>query len=294
MSVKSILKDYKQLSKSSITYLVMVITALGFYLGNFYSQEPWYIDRWKLLLAAIISSGLFCAGACTFNHIFEHRVDKKMERTKNRPIPAGRISILHACFFAIAIIALACTIGSFVGVTFVIGALLTIVLYVCIYTPMKKISIWNTTVGALPGALPALGGWVASYGKIDYPGIILLLFLMLWQHPHFYVISLLMKEDYQKGGFKMLPLIKNGVERTYRIIMALTFLLLPVTLVYYYLGKTSYFYLIAMFLLGIWFFFESHLLYKNRHTKGLLRFLKMTIYYPIFFFVFLLLDSLFI
>ena len=220
-----------ELTKPRITFLILVSTALGFYLG---SQGKINSNQFAL---TIIGTFLLAGGAGAINHFVEKDLDKLMDRTQSRPIPAGIISGKNALFFGVTItmigfIILAALINH---LTAILG-LITVLLYIFIYTPLKKITWLNTTIGAIPGAMPALGGWAASANALDPNAWILFSILFLWQHPHFYAIALMCKEDYKKAGFQMLPVIEKESNRTNRQILWHAFLLIPVSLFFVVTG----------------------------------------------------------
>ena len=220
-----------ELTKPRITFLILVSTALGFYLG---SKGKINSNQFAL---TIIGTFLLAGGAGAINHFVEKDLDRLMDRTQSRPIPAGIISGKNALFFGVTItmigfIILAALINH---LTAILG-LITVLLYIFIYTPLKKITWLNTTIGAIPGAMPALGGWAASANALDPNAWILFSILFLWQHPHFYAIALMCKEDYKKAGFQMLPVIEKESNRTNRQILWHAFLLIPVSLFFVVTG----------------------------------------------------------
>ena len=220
-----------ELTKPRITFLILVSTALGFYLG---SQGEINSNQFAV---TIIGTFLLAGGAGAINHFVEKDLDKLMDRTQSRPIPAGIISSKSALFFGVSIsmfgfIILATSVNH---LTAILG-LITVLLYIFVYTPLKKITWLNTTIGAIPGAMPALGGWAASANELDPNAWILFSILFLWQHPHFYAIALMCKEDYEKAGFQMLPVIEKESNRTNRQILWHAFLLIPVSLFFVVTG----------------------------------------------------------
>ena len=220
-----------ELTKPRITFLILVSTALGFYLG---SQGKINSNQFAL---TIIGTFLLAGGAGAINHFVEKDLDKLMDRTQSRPIPAGIISGKNALFFGVTITMIGFIIlAALVNHLTAILGLITVLLYIFIYTPLKKITWLNTTIGAIPGAMPALGGWAASANALDPNAWILFSILFLWQHPHFYAIALMCKEDYKKAGFQMLPVIEKESNRTNRQILWHAFLLIPVSLFFVVTG----------------------------------------------------------
>ena len=220
-----------ELTKPRITFLILVSTALGFYLG---SQGKINSNQFAFTM---VGTFLLAGGAGAINHFVEKDLDKLMDRTQSRPIPAGIISGKNALFFGVSITIIGFIIlAALVNHLTAILGLITVLLYIFIYTPLKKITWLNTTVGAIPGAMPALGGWAASANALDPNAWILFSILFLWQHPHFYAIALMCKEDYKKAGFQMLPVIENESNRTNRQILWHAFLLIPVSLFFVVTG----------------------------------------------------------
>ena len=220
-----------ELTKPRITFLILVSTALGFYLG---SQGKINSNQFAF---TIIGTFLLAGGAGAINHFVEKDLDKLMDRTQSRPIPAGIISGKNALFFGVSITIIGFIIlAALVNHLTAILGLITVLLYIFIYTPLKKITWLNTTIGAIPGAMPALGGWAASANALDPNAWILFSILFLWQHPHFYAIALMCKEDYKKAGFQMLPVVEKESNRTNRQILWHAFLLIPVSLFFVVTG----------------------------------------------------------
>ena len=219
------LKPFYELTKSSIVYLVLITTAFGYYLGEASRVISGHFF-WTLF-----STGLVCAGVCGLNQVIEWKDDLKMTRTKNRPIPRGDLTPPAGFFFSFLLAMLGLGLMYFlIAPLLALGGLVTAVLYLAIYTPLKKITYLNTLVGAVPGSLPPMGGWLAATGEIGLGGWLLFLLLFCWQHPHFYVIAWMCKEDYLAGGFKMLPSRKAGGRGTFAQIIIFSFLLVGASL----------------------------------------------------------------
>ena len=196
------IRSYIDLMKPNILLMVLITTLLGYYLGS----DGEII--WTHLIWTMIGTSLSAGGASVLNQYLERNQDKIMERTRKRPIPSGIIKPQSALIFGI----LSVIIGSIILVTMInmltgFLSLLTAFMYVLIYTPMKKFTWLNTSIGSVPGALPPMGGWTAATENIDSGAWILFAILYLWQHPHFFAIAWMCKDDYEKAGFKMLPVI---------------------------------------------------------------------------------------
>jgi protoheme IX farnesyltransferase len=217
---KKIIKAYWSMTKPGILMLVLVTTALGFYFADH------GFHRISLLCWTLIGSALGCGGATVLNQYLERDSDALMQRTRRRPLVSGLIPPVRALGFGVSMILTGLVILCW-KVNLLTGflCLLTCFLYTLVYTPLKKLSWLCTTIGAIPGALPPLGGWAAAANHLDPGGWILFLILFTWQHPHFYAISWIYKEDYRRAGLKMLPVVHPDVKYTYSQITAFSFLL---------------------------------------------------------------------
>ena len=268
------LEAFFELTKPRITFLILVSTALGFYLG---SQGEINSNQFAV---TIIGTFLLAGGAGAINHFVEKDLDELMDRTQSRPIPAGIISSKNALFFGVSIsifgfIILATLVNH---LTAILG-LITVLLYIFVYTPLKKITWLNTTIGAIPGAMPALGGWAASANELDPNAWILFSILFLWQHPHFYAIALMCKEDYKKAGFQMLPVIEKESNRTNRQIMWHAFLLIPVSLFFVVTGVLGEIYFWGASALGIGYLVSGIPLLKETTVDNAKFLLKISVIY---------------
>ena len=240
--------DYVELTKPRITALILMSTLVGFYLGS--AEDLNFL----LLLHTLIGTALVASGTAALNQFWERDADGKMLRTKDRPLPAGRMRPWKALCFGVVL--------SLVGVLYLVEkanflasllAALTLTTYLFLYTPLKTRTPLCTFVGAFPGAIPPLIGWVAARGDITLAAGILYLILFLWQFPHFLSIAWLYREDYERGGIVMLPVVEPGGEATGRQILLYCAALLPVSLVPSWLGLTGWIYLCGAFVLGVGF-----------------------------------------
>tara|TARA_B100000886_G_scaffold269969_1_gene194001 strand:- start:6728 stop:7609 length:882 start_codon:yes stop_codon:yes gene_type:complete len=263
-----------ELTKPRITFLILVSTALGFYLG---SQGKINSNQFAL---TIIGTFLLAGGAGAINHFVEKDLDKLMDRTQSRPIPAGIISGKNALFFGVSITIIGFIIlaASVNHLTAILG-LITVLLYIFVYTPLKKITWLNTTIGAIPGAMPALGGWAASANALDPNAWILFSILFLWQHPHFYAIALMCKEDYKKAGFQMLPVIEKESNRTNRQILWHAFLLIPVSLFFVVTGILGEIYFWGASALGFGYLISGIPLFRDTTVDNAKLLLKTSVIY---------------
>ena len=263
-----------ELTKPRITFLNLVSTALGYYLG---SQGEIIMNHFFITM---MGTFLLAGGAGSINHFVEKDLDKLMDRTQSRPIPAGVVSSKNALFFGVSIsifgfIILAALVNH---LTAVLG-LITVLLYIFVYTPLKKITWLNTTIGAIPGAMPALGGWAASANELNPNAWILFSILFLWQHPHFYAIALMCKEDYKKAGFQMLPVIEHESNRTNRQILWHAFLLIPVSLFFVVTGILGEIYFWGASALGFGYLISGIPLLKETTVDNAKLLLKTSVIY---------------
>ena len=192
------MRDYLQLSKSRIVLMVLITTAAGF----FYAAPHASI---ALLVQTLIGTAFVAAGTNALNEYVERDLDRSMRRTQKRPLPAGRMTPRAALFFASGV-AIAGTVYLGLAVNWLTAALgaFTLISYIFIYTPLKRVSTICTVIGAVPGAIPPLMGWTAATGKIGVGGLIAFAIVFLWQLPHFIAISWMYREDYGRAGFAML------------------------------------------------------------------------------------------
>lgn len=246
------LRDLVTLAKPRITFMV-VVTAAG---GLFLSRRMPGVEA--LSAATILCTLLGCAfivsGANALNMYIERDVDRRMDRTKNRPLPAGRMSPRVALWFGVIMSAVAIPVLA-IGAN-ALTALLAIIanlLYVLAYTPLKQHSPYALHVGAIPGAIPPLLGWTAGTGRIDAAGMVLFGILFLWQIPHFVAIALFRKADYARAGIFVLPNVTGELASRHTIVRW-TFALLATSLLVVPLGVAHHGYLIAATVLGAVFF----------------------------------------
>lgn len=219
------LSDYLALTKPRVTLMVLLTMMFGFYIGARGEMN------WLLLAHALFGTALVAGGTSALNQYLERDLDAKMLRTKNRPLPSGRLAPNAALAFGvlISIIGLAHLI-LFVNTLTALLAGLTLASYVFLYTPLKTRSAISTIVGAVPGALPPMGGWTAARGELGIEAWVLFAILFIWQLPHFLAIAWLYREDYARGGFPMLPVIDPEGHSVGRQVLTNCLALLPVSL----------------------------------------------------------------
>jgi len=240
------LADFLELTKPRVTSLVLVTTLVGFYLG---SRGPMDLP---LLLNTLLGTVLVAAGTSALNQYVEREEDGRMMRTRRRPLPAGRLEPAHALVFAASVsVAGLAHLALTVNLLTAGLAALTLLSYVFVYTPLKRITSLCTIVGAIPGALPPLGGWTAAQGEIAAGGIALFAILFVWQLPHSLAIAILYRDDYARGGFRLLPVVDPHGGTTGRQIMAHCLVLLPLSLVPTMLDVTGVVYFCGALVMGL-------------------------------------------
>ncbi len=289
---KTTLGAFWELTKPDITLLVLITTLVGYILGA--SQTTASID-FILIFHLILGSALSSAGVSSLNEYLEAGLDAQMKRTKNRPIPSGKIKSSHALFLGVTVSILGVSellifVNPFTGLL----SLATILLYLFVYTPMKRKSELNTLVGAIPGALPSLGGWVAATGSIGVGAWILFGILFFWQIPHFLSIAWLYREDYGKAGFKMITTGENFENRLKWHIGIFTLAMVITSLLPAMIGLLGVLYFVGMLIAGGVFLIVSIKMIKqlnNSRAKKLL--LTSIVYQPVILFL-IIFDLFFI
>ena len=235
-----------ELSKPRITQLVVLTAAAGYYLGLRDAFRP------PVFVATILGTALVASGTNAFNMIRERAVDAQMRRTSRRPLPSGRVSLRAAVAFGTITAAMGIGVLAWrVNLLTAVLAALTLVSYVWFYTSLKRRSTLNTLVGAVPGALPVLGGWTAAGGALDAPAFALFWTLFLWQLPHFLALAWMYREDYRSAQLKMLSVEDTDGRRTARMTLLYAAALLPVSLLPTLFGVTGTLYFWGALALGL-------------------------------------------
>ena len=240
------MRDYLELTKPRITMLILVCAAVGYWFG---SGDSFH---WEILVHALLGTALLASGTAALNQWYEVDSDAKMRRTRQRPLPAGRIKRKHGLAFGLLLSA-AGFADLWYGTNLLAAALglFTLLSYLLLYTPLKQRSPACTTVGAIPGAMPPLIGYAAAGHGIDAGALALFLILFVWQFPHFDAIAWLYRDDYARGGIRMLPVIDRDGESTARRIVVCSLLLIPVSLAPLFLGMTGALYAAAAIVAGL-------------------------------------------
>jgi protoheme IX farnesyltransferase len=247
-AARSRLADFLDLTKPRMNFLVIITTAVGYYMAVRYAFE------WVKLLHTLLGTLLTASAAGVLNQYIERRYDARMRRTAGRPLPAGRLSPADALIFGLilALLGIAYLALSVNLLTALLGAF-TLLTYVFIYTPLKRYTSLNTIIGAIPGAIPPVMGWTAVHGAIAPEALALFAILFFWQMPHFLAIAILYRDDYAAAGFKMLPVVDPGLRLTGRQIILYSLWLIPITLVPVLLHMAGGLYFVMALLLGLAF-----------------------------------------
>ncbi len=243
-------RDYWELTKPRLVSLVLLSTAVGFFMA---SEATFRIWQFAVMLVA---TALMGSASMVLNQWMEREEDARMTRTCARPLPSGRLQPAEALGFGL-LLAVAGLSIFFACVNFISGllAIVTLATYLLIYTPLKKKTSLCTPVGAVPGALPPLIGWAAAAGKPSLEAWILFGILFLWQMPHFYSIAWICKEDYTLAGFRMLSVEDHDGNRVWRQILLYSLALLPVSLLPSVARLTGCVYFFSALFLGLSFSF---------------------------------------
>lgn len=274
---RSAVSAWMELFKARLTLLVLITTAVGFHFGS--REGLGGLLFWHTLMG----TALLAAGAAALNQYWERDADARMLRTAGRPIPSGLIEpgvalAVGVCLAVLGMFQLTFLVNPLTGLL----GVLTLASYVFVYTPLKRVTTLNTLVGAIPGALPPLMGWSAATGELDAGGWALFTLLFFWQLPHFMAIAWLYRDDYARGGFRMLPVVdpegrKTGATAVRHTVALIGFSLAPVAL-----GLAGKVYAISALTLGVGFL-ACAIAFAIRLSRGSARslFFASIIYLPL-------------
>ncbi len=262
-----IFHDFKQITKAGLAISVVFSSIAGYLLG-FDEEHPF---SWITLLALIIGGYCMVGASNAYNQVIEKDLDVLMDRTKNRPVPAGRMTPNVALFVASFLTIIGILLLYLINPKTAMFGAISIFLYTSIYTPLKTVTPLSVFVGAFPGAIPFMLGWVAATNHFGIEAGTLFLIQFFWQFPHFWAIGWFLFEDYEKAGFFMLPTGKKDTKTAMQIILYTLWLIL--TSLIPYLGYTGKLNIslpsaILVFLVGLWMLFYAVKLYHNRTSKA--------------------------
>jgi protoheme IX farnesyltransferase len=269
---RTLLSDYLELTKPKVQSLLLLTTIATMYVAG---------DPSPVLVALTCLGGYLSAGgAGAVNHWFDRDIDARMTRTANRPVPSGRVSPRAALAFGCALAAL-----SLIELTLAVNPLAAALSfsgflgYVFVYTIwLKRRTPQNIVIGGAAGAVPPLVGWAAVTGSVSGTAVILFFIVFFWTPPHFWALSLLMKDEYRKVGVPMLPVVR-GEEETRRQILLYSFLLYAVTQLPFCAGGFGAIYLVASLVLGLGFITAAVVLFRRRDRRSALRMYLLSLVY---------------
>ncbi len=279
---------YVCMTKPRIITMVLVMSAAGFFLG---AQG---LSPFSTFLVMLFGTACSSGGAAVLNNYLERDIDGLMHRTKKRPLPAGTVTPSEALSFGLLLVLIGVGLLAW-QVNLLTGflSLLTVFLYVLVYTPLKRVTWLNTFIGAIPGALPPVGGWSAATGSLDVGAWVLFLILFIWQHPHFYAIAWMYRDDYKRGGFKMLPVVEPDGVSTFRQVVLFSIVLIPVSLLPYWMGMAGVWYGAGITILGLVMLGVGVNLRRTHSVHDAKLLLRTSIIYLPLFFILILSDTSF-
>ncbi len=282
------LTAYYELTKPGITFTVLASMLIGFILGSGSSID------YVLLLHAAFGTWMIAAGTAAHNQFLEWRFDRRMKRTQKRPVPSSKISPRQSVLFSVGLI-----FAGLIYLMFVVNyvaamvSLLTTLIYLGVYTPMKRVSVVNVFIGAIPGALPPVGGWAAATGHLGSTAMwILFAIVFLWQVPHVMAIAWVCKDDYSNAGFRMLPKNDPSGFKATALILPCLLALLPVCYGLFYVGMNSWLYLAGALVSSIVFLFYGLVFSKNRDKASAKKLMFASFGYLPAIWAFVILDLL--
>ena len=278
VSLKSIFIDFKAITKAGLAISVLFSSIAGYLLG-FSETNPF---SWLVLVKLLIGGYCMVGASNAYNQVIEKDLDALMDRTKNRPIPAGRMSSNTALIIATLLTIIGIVLLYSINAKSAMFGAVSIFLYTSVYTPLKTITPLSVFVGAFPGAIPFMLGWVAATGNFGIEAGTLFLIQFFWQFPHFWSIGWFLYDDYEKGGFFMLPTGKKDKSTALQIILYTVWLIIASLLPA--LGYTGQLFIspiaaVVVFLIGLWLMFYGIKLYQLRTTKAAKSLMLASVFY---------------
>ena len=266
-SLKTVFTDFKEITKAGLAISVLFSSIAGYLLG-FNESQPF---QWSVLLMLCVGGYCMVGASNAFNQVIEKDIDALMDRTKNRPVPSGRMSPNVALLVASLLTLLGLTLLYMINPKTAMFGAVSIFLYTSVYTPLKTVTSLSVFVGAFPGAIPFMLGWVAATGNFGIEAGTLFLIQFFWQFPHFWAIGWFLYEDYEKASIFMLPTGKKDKGTALQVILYTVWLIIASLLPCIgYTGKLFISPIAAgiVFLLGIWMLFYAIQLYKIKTAKA--------------------------
>ncbi len=282
-TIQSLYFDFKQITKAGLSISVVFSSIAGYFLGILDIST----FSWTTLLMLSVGGYCMVGASNAFNQIIEKDLDGLMERTKNRPIAAGRMSVNTAFILASVLTLIGLIILYLINPKTAMFGAISIFLYTSVYTPLKTLTPLSVFVGAIPGAIPFMLGWVAATDDFSLEAGTLFLIQFFWQFPHFWAIGWFLYDDYKKAGFFMLPTGEKDKGTALQIILYTIWLIIASLLpaIFPYIGIVgSRLYLtpvsaIVVFLLGIWMLYSAFELYKKRDSKAARKLMLISVSY---------------
>ncbi|RZJ30042.1 MAG: protoheme IX farnesyltransferase [Flavobacterium sp.] len=277
-SLKTIFIDFKEITKAGLAISVLFSSIAGYLLG-FDNEHPF---SWSVLLMLTVGGYCMVGASNAFNQVIEKDLDVLMDRTKNRPVPSRRMTPNTALFIAGLLTVVGLVLLYMINPKTAMFGAISIFLYTSVYTPLKTITPLSVFVGAFPGAIPFMLGWVAATGDFGIEAGTLFLIQFFWQFPHFWAIGWFLYEDYEKAGFFMLPTGKRDKSTAMQTLLYTIWLMIASLLpALGYTGQLhlSIFAAIAVFLLGLWMLYFAAKLYKLRTAKAAKRLMLVSVSY---------------
>jgi protoheme IX farnesyltransferase len=274
------MRNYIELTKPGITWLIVMSAAVGYYFGL--PGGDW---RWLTLFHTLAGTGLMASGTATLNEWYEREADAKMRRTERRPLPSGRVSPAGALLFGIALSVLGfLELAAAANPVAAFWGAVTLGSYLFLYTPLKKRTPHATTIGAFPGAMPPLIGFAGAAGRLTAEAWVLFAILFLWQFPHFLSIAWMYREDYGRAGMRMLPVVKPDGKATARQIVLCALLLIPASAAPAYLGMSGTVYLFGALALGLVFLYAGvRVAFERTRVRARQVLLASVVYLPMLY-----------
>ena len=275
---KSLYKDFVEITKARLSISVVVSTIAGYLLG-FNEEHPF---QWLVLVLLVVGGYCMVGASNVFNQIIEIELDAKMDRTKNRPLPSGRITKQNAFILGCVLTILGLAILYNVNPKTAMFGAISIFMYVSLYTPLKTLTPLSVFVGAFPGAIPFMLGWVAATGQFGIEAGTLFIIQFFWQFPHFWAIGWFLYDDYKKAGFFMLPTGERDKKTALQTILYTIWMILASIIPAFgftgnlILSKTA---AVIVFLLGLWMLFYAVQLHKQMDSKAARKLMIVSVSY---------------
>lgn len=283
------LSVYVELTKPRIALMVVVTAAIGYFLAI---NQHGIVGNVQLFLVSMLGVALAGGGASVLNQYLERDVDSKMDRTKNRPLVTGVISPAVALYVGVFMALGGCFLLLFyVNMLTAFLVLQSTFLYVLVYTPMKRLTWWNTSIGAIPGAMPPLMGWAAATNSLDAGAWILFAVMYIWQHPHFFAIAWMYREDYERGGLKMLPVVKPDGKNMSVQVIGFSLLMIPVSLAPTFIDMSGWVYFAGAFVLGLFFLASSIAFVREKSLDNARSLMRVSLIYLPLLLIIIAIDS---